>query len=425
MGGFPLEASNFYLNRYRFVGPAIAEAPHPDLSMVVVIPCFNEPELIGSLQSLLDCTPPQGAVEVITVVNGGENAPPAVRARNVETLEKGRKWARENNGPRLVFHFLDFQELPRKHAGVGLARKIGMDEAVRRLEWAGRPGGIIVCFDADSRVQSNYFQALEAHFVAHPKSPGCSIHYEHPLEGPLDPAHYTAILNYELHLRYYVHALRYAGHRHAHQTIGSSMAVRGDIYQKQGGMNRRKAGEDFYFLHKIIPLGHFSECSTTMVIPSPRRSNRVPFGTGKAVGDSIDQGVLEAYPTYAFPIFEDLKAFLNELPRLFKAESISLADFPKSVSSFLEGEGFGERLAEVNRQSRNRETFENRFFRWFDGFRAMKFVHHARDQYHPNQEVGEAVWALEQATKWLGLEEGMGKKEMLVAQRRYDRGMGK
>lgn len=421
MSEFPYEASNFYLNRYRFAGPGLTKQPQPDLGIVVVIPCFDEPDLIGSLESLKSCELPKGGVEVIVVVNGSENAPFDTRSHNEMTLETGRIWAAENSSDRLSFYLLDFQELPRKHAGVGLARKIGMDEAVRRFEWIGNSRGIIACFDADSLVQENYLKELESHFSHHPKSPGCSIHYEHPLSGPLPDPHYIAILNYELHLRYYVHALRYAGHHHAHQTIGSSMAVRSDVYQKQGGMNRRKAGEDFYFLHKIIPLGNFTECKDTMVIPSPRRSDRVPFGTGRAIGDSIDKGGQEDYPTYAFPIFEDLKSFLGDVPSFFKNESVSLEQYPDSVSTFLRQENFLDRLSEINRQSTRREVFENRFFRWFDGFRVMKFVHHARDQFHPNQEVRAAILELERESGWLRIEEGDGKKAILLAQRLFDR----
>ena len=37
------------------------------------------------------------------------------------------------------------------------------------------------------------------------------------------------------------------------------MAVRADAYLRQGGMNRRKAGEDFYFLNKFMVLGGYGE----------------------------------------------------------------------------------------------------------------------------------------------------------------------
>ena len=62
---------------------------------------------------------------------------------------------------RLQFHFLHFPDLPHKHAGVGLARKIGMDMAAYRLEQVQQRTAPIVCFDADSRCAPNYLKAIE------------------------------------------------------------------------------------------------------------------------------------------------------------------------------------------------------------------------------------------------------------------------
>src|SRR4030095_9895180 len=122
----------------------------------------------------------------------------------------------------------------------------GMDEALRRFDEVGWAEGIIAGYDADCRCETNYLTALERHFQKNSQSPGCSIYFEHPLSGPLSPAVYEGAAAYELHLRYFVQALRYAGFPHAHHTLGSCMAVRACTYCKQGGMNKRKAGEDFY-----------------------------------------------------------------------------------------------------------------------------------------------------------------------------------
>ena len=85
----------------------------------------------------------------------------------------------------------------------------------------------------------------------------------------------------------------------AFHTIGSSMAVRASSYMRQGGMNKRKAGEDFYFQQKIIPLCGFTECNSTVVYPSPRPSYRVPFGTGRAMLGYLQNGeVLTWVPGY-------------------------------------------------------------------------------------------------------------------------------
>ena len=64
-----------------------------------------------------------------------------------------------------------------------------------------------------------------------------------------------AIMKYELYLRYYRLALEYTGHPHAYHCIGSAFAVRTLDYVAQGGMNKRQAGEDFYFLQKLIATG--------------------------------------------------------------------------------------------------------------------------------------------------------------------------
>jgi hypothetical protein len=375
----------------------IQHRPSPLLGIVVVIPCHDEDFLLLSLLSLRRCDRPGCDVEVIVLINHAEDAPVAVREKNRQTAEQARRFAQDNNLPHLRFYVLE-EELPRRHAGVGLARKIGMDEACYRFEKIGRPRGIIACFDADSRCEKSYLKALEAHFQRHPLARACSIYFEHPLSGPdFDERIYDAIAHYELHLRYYVHAQRWAGFPHAWQTIGSSMAVRCDAYQQQGGMNRRQAGEDFYFLHKFIPLGHFSEITQTCVIPSPRPSHRVPFGTGKAVGELVaSAGVCRTYHPRSF---EDLRLFFSEKIQLLIAgkQAVDIyPELPESLVTFLAAVAFPEHLSEIRANTSAPAAFLKRFWQWFDAFMVMKFVHHARDHFQPDLEVTEAAaWLLE------------------------------
>ena len=90
-----------------------------------------------------------------------------------------------------------------------------------------------------------------------------------------EPVVYDAITQYELHLRYYLNAVRSTGYPYAYHTVGSSFTVRADVYCKEGGMNRRQGGEDFYFIQKVAQRGNFSECNATRVVASPRPSDRV------------------------------------------------------------------------------------------------------------------------------------------------------
>ena len=237
-------------------------------------------------------------------------------------------------------------------------------------------------------VRSNYFESIIFHFKKHPKTPGCSIHFEHPLEGNNHTIEeYNAIISYELHLRYYKNAQQYTGLPFVFHTIGSSMAVRASAYAKQGGMNKRKAGEDFYFLNKIIQLGSFTELNITTVVPSPRISDRVPFGTGKAVGEivSAEQGGLE---TYSFRTFVELKEFVSEVYENNK--NINASKLSGLINQFIEEKELDLKIDEIAKNANSEEAFITRFFKVFDAFWIMKYIHFARDNFHKQVPVLDA-----------------------------------
>ena len=248
--------------------------------------------------------------------------------------------------------------------------------------------GVIVGYDADCHCERNYLTAIARHFQQHPRTPGCSIYFEHPLEGPLEPQVYEAAAAYELHLRYYAQALRWAGFPYAHHTIGSSMAVRAGVYRKQGGMNKRQAGEDFYFLHKVIPLGGYTDLTDTAVYPAPRASDRVPFGTGKAVRSCLSGTTLTTYPLEAFA---DLKILFEQLPAIYRDGNFTCATsgekLPESMRTFLQTQNFDKALAELRAHTASETAFRKRFFHWFNGFQAMKFIHLARDHFYGERGV--------------------------------------
>ena len=410
-----------YFQKNLFRPFSIAENPVEGLSLIVVIPCFNEPEVTSVLNSLALCKPPSEKTEVIVVVNDSEHSSNEIREINLASLRILEEW-KKSNQPFFRFHLIEALNLPDRHAGVGLARKIGMDEAASRLIHSGNPKGIIVCLDMDCEVEENYFTELFSHFFENPKSNACSIHFEHPLRGDLPEEHYSGIALYELFLRYYVNALQFAGFPFAFQTIGSSMAVRAEVYCKMGGMNRRKAGEDFYFLHKLFPLGNFTEIYSTTVIPSPRGSDRVPFGTGKAIRQWIEKGD-ENYPAYDFRIFRELKLFLDKAnSSLYSTANIHqfLNELPDAVAVYLRSEDFEKAFAEMKLHSSEPSTFAKRFFAWFDGLRVLKYVHLARDKYYPAVSLlGEvALLADELDIEW---KEGHSPVNTLNAFRLYDK----
>lgn len=417
-----------YLEKYSFRSKLIQPAPPQELGIVVVIPSYNETSINHALLSLQSCSRPPCEVEVIVVINQSEIEGPEVTATNRRTLAETVKWEERTTGSRdpgfSVFAILE-SKLPKKHAGVGFARKIGMDEAVRRFKVTGNEDGIIACFDADSSCRSDYLTELYGHFQKHPETPGCSIRYEHPTFGSeFEPKTYLAVTYYELHLRYYNQAMKATGVPYAYHTVGSSMAVRSFAYQKQGGMNRRKAGEDFYFLHKIIELGNFTELNSTIVYPSPRPSDRVPFGTGKAI-NSFLKNPNTGYYTYNLQSFKYLSDFFKNIPEFYitKPQLVTLGgQVPYILIDFLSSYFFDDRILEIAKNSKGLHSFEKRFYRWFNAFMVLKFVHFVRDNAHPNVRVELAALDLLRNIGYPNVDSIGSIDELLEVFRKLDRG---
>lgn len=293
-----------YLLRHAVSPPILADMPHADLSMIVVIPAYMEPSLVDTLRSLYRCDRSNLIIEVLVVINHPDDAKEDMRLMSARTADEVQRLARQYGSSEFRMHPMQVT-LPPKRAGVGLARKRGMDEAVWRFHKIEKDG-IIINLDADCTCAENYLQSISS-FFASSEWDAAGIYFEHPLKANGDLQD-EAIIDYELHLRYFVNAQMEVGLPFAYHTVGSSMAVRSSAYQRMGGMNSRKAGEDFYFLQKFIAIGTFGEILSTTVFPSARSSHRVPFGTGKAVG-KIMAG--DPQCTYALQSFLDLQRSIN------------------------------------------------------------------------------------------------------------------
>lgn len=417
-----LRHANEYLAKHQHWRALPGVRAHPELGLVVVIPCHDEPDVLATLESLRRCTRPRAAVETLLIVNASQADDDAVRARNRASVDAARRFAARVDEARFRYHVLEYQDLPARHAGVGLARKIGMDAALGRFVAAGNPRGIIASLDADCTCDHDYLSALESHFERNPAARACSIYFEHALEGPLCDTLYAAITHYELFLRYYRHGLAYAAFPYAHYTVGSCMAVRSDAYARHGGMNRRKAGEDFYFLNKLMAVGGVGELTTTRVMPGVRTSHRVPFGTGRALGRRLagGDGPWLAYDARVFRDLAALVASVDEMYAMPPAAWRRQAQLSEPMADFLSVQGMDAKHAQIHANCASPESFRKRFFQWFDAFRALKFIHYASARAYPREPLEQACSRL---LRWQGVAIGDGARarDLLRLLRERDR----
>lgn len=380
--------------------PFIKEEVPSSLFMVIVIPCLNEPEIIRTLESLWACEQIDSLCEVIVAVNDSESSPEEVKDFNSGTYLQLLAWKKKKDRRNLALYPIYAPSVQAKFAGAGMARKIGMDEAIRRFNAVNSPDGIIVSLDSDCLVSSNYLKRIEAVFSENKSCFAATINFRHRFEEMNDPRQEMGIRLYEDYLHYYKQALDFAGFPNSIYTIGSAFAVRAEAYMKQGGMNRRQAGEDFYFLHKLTKSGRLTEINDAFVYPSGRVSNRVPFGTGAAMTKWMNF-TEDLALTYRFDAFLDLKQLFDRVDEFYKFSSTRyteiLSSLPQTVQEYLINISFEEKVAEINRNSSTPESFRKRFFQVFDAFQVLKFLNQVHERHYSTQNLQEAISQLRKA----------------------------
>ena len=391
-------------------------------TLFVTIPCFDEPGLLTALDSLAQCSPPSSAVTVIVVINSSDKSTYEAVAQNERTIREVLEWW--NNSPRPFFQLrvLHAPALPSKWAGVGWARKLAMDEAIRILDRSEREEGILVAFDADSRVSDNYFTEIESAFRRNPSYNFVNLNFCHPVDDPaLSDSLREGIILYELYLRYLRNAIAWCGYIHSIHTVGSSFAVRASSYVKQGGMNRRQAGEDFHFLHKIILLGDYGHVHGATVYPAARISHRVPFGTGAALKrwEEGDHELHTAYSLKTFetlcPLFSDPGYFFDKDPSLWESRFLQ---YDKQLYDYLKQLDLKNRLTGLRDNCADRKNLVRRFYHEVNAFRIIQYLNLCEAG---EEGKGDLVVEASRLLEKLGMEgEGKNARELLEIYRNID-----
>ena len=380
-----------YLEERALFSEIIKEEPDKETGIIVVVPAYDEPGISKLLDSLALCKETTCKVEVIVVVNAPADASVVSIENNKLTIKNIESWKRENSNCFFRLFAFMVEPNPVNGWGVGLARKTGMDEAVLRYNKINNPDGIILNLDADCLVEQNYFVSVYNEFLLNKDRAACSIFFEHPLSGsdfPEDIYKYIAL--YELHLRYYFQGLAFSGFPYVFHTIGSAIGVKAFPYVKAGGMNRRQAGEDFYFIQKLVPAGGYFNLNSTTVYPSPRPSFRVPFGTGASIGNLAEINKPELL-TYNILAFKELRSCFRLVENIYHSGDEELSEFYKSLppglKSFLEEKELSDKIREIRNNTSGFPSFKKRFFGWFNMFRIVKYLNHVHSGIYDKKSV--------------------------------------
>ena len=380
---------NQYFNRFPFRKINIALEPSKDLKIIVVIPSYNEKNIQPTIDSLfLKQDDFSFNVEVIVLINNSESEIEEIKEQNLLTLKTLQNLSETYSKSNMHLIPVLIGDLDAKHAGVGWARKLGMDIATQRFRTINF-NGIIVGLDADTVVESNYLNSIYS-FFSNNNFNAASIYFEHSITGDsFSDVHLEQIKYYELHLRYYKNSLKYSNLPYSFHTIGSAFALTASAYARQGGMNRRKAGEDFYFINKLIKGEIFGEINDTIVMPSPRVSNRVPFGTGRAILEGLNTKK-DLSLTYDFQSFEVIHSWINRI----ETKDFKYGNFPEILKAYMGEEIWIKHHTTMLNNTNSHKSYLKLFYNIFDAFWMLKFIHYLRDNYYPNTRLLDNTNAL-------------------------------
>lgn len=345
---------------------------------------------------------------VILVINSQEKSSITARKANSDLIRKitlnfSETW-RSKKGPGISLHktqtcdlllvdrTTDNLRLPDK-TGVGLARKIATDIALKLIYDGNLTTKWIHCTDADTILPKDYFTC-----TSNLNGFSAAIYpYDHKIYTN-NISHNKSILLYELSLRHYVIGLQHSKSDFAFHTIGSTIAVNCESYAKVRGFPCRESGEDFYILNKLQKIGKIRSVPGEPIIIDGRISHRVPFGTGKSVEKiSLLDNPEECFLFYHPQIFYELSNWLDMINTISNDSSKSFSSqfteikHNQILEKTLENIGAFPAIETAQKCSKNPHICQKHLHTWFDGFRTLKFIHAMRDIAFPSLPLREII----------------------------------
>jgi len=366
-------STHSYLKKRGISGPwKIEPLINRTFNQAIVIPAYAELEFLPLTIESINQNKPEllNQTLVVVVVNNANNSPQSIKANNQLTIQK----INENNY-QFTLAVVDAAspglELPLKHAGVGLARKIGMDLALPHLT---SPQSLIFCTDADTQVSPDYLSKVKQYFKSQNTS-AAVIGFDH-LQSE-DSAINDAIGKYENFLKTTAEKMKNAGSPYGYVSMGSTIVCTAEAYCAVGGMSRKKATEDFYFLQELTKYCGVHNIPETLVFPSPRPISRVYLGTGYRM-EQMQKGFDITNLYYSDDAYRYLSKWLQLGGHAWEK---SLNDLLKDIKSihpnligFLKIEGIETIWSKIQNNAPSELHFKEQFHRWFDGLKTIRFL---------------------------------------------------
>ncbi len=362
---------------------------------VLAIPAYGEGEsLFETLASVPACA--DGRVLVIIVINERTDSPEWARDANAVCVERIRAFDLKaidersslghHEGRDVVLIDRTGENALPSRQGVGLARKVGADFALALWAHGGSNTPWMHCSDADALLPEDYFDR--------PRNAASAHLFDFRHEGD------SSILEYEIYLRYAVLGLHAAGSPWAWHAIGSTLCLDARSYAQVRGFPRRQAAEDFHLLTKLAKVGAIAPLRGAPIRLNGRVSERVPFGTGRAMQLARDR-VREAAPLLVPDprIYAGLAAWQSALADLATrtTRSIEQAVVRAAETREFDAKALLEALDSTGTWRATEKLLTNQgdlgrpLNESFDALATLRLLHALRDHGYPEVPLADAI----------------------------------
>ncbi len=390
--------NSFFVNKTNLM--ATIEPLIRNIDIAIVIPACNEyPTLFDTLNSLFHSYGKVGegektlcALGIVVVVNNKKSSSIDVKENNRQLLKSLSNFHLPNCPIITIDLTREGFELPEKQ-GVGYCRKYGMDFALLCN------ATVIACMDADTLVSENYGKELFAFYERCKRARlekkavpvGAVTQFDHQQNA--DKKAEEISREYECYMRSHSKKLKKAGTPFWLWALGPTIVCSSYGYAGCAGMNKRVAGEDFYFLQSLVKLhiqqqnNGFSQDDikkaldfpilNCTVCPQSRYSDRVLFGTGKKIQD-VKQGK-DIIQCYDDALYESLEYFFRLFVEAKGTPGLFFEKIKKNLPliwQFLQSENFFAIWEELYRQNnKSDKRIYSSFHSWFDGLKILRLIH--------------------------------------------------
>ena len=352
---------------------SINKIPHKSsYKIAVTIPCYAEYDY---LFKTLDSINNQDAeilknTLVSIVINNSNDEHQSVITNNNKTYKKLLESTFRFECV-VIDAFTPTKTINKKYAGAGMARKICVDSI---LEYLNQDS--LICFlDADTLVSKNYLSTIYESYIKQ-KWNAATVNFNHQND---EPKTIDLITIYENYLKDTALNIEKSGSPYCYVSLGSTIICTYNAYISVGGMNRKIASEDFYFLQELEKFCGVTQIKDILVYPSSRYMSRLYLGTSWRLEKSL-KGELNLSSLYfsekSYHILREWISLALESRKLDQKDmKDKITKIDKSLLKFLNDINFKNAWKSINNAPTNHH-FIKQFHRWFDGlcvFKLLKF----------------------------------------------------